>query len=459
MSMIEEIIPKEIIYNKEHEFLPPSLEKLRDHVLETRGLDISIPLGIYELRVEYHQKDFPNEPPISWETLSVFEFETKNNGIIQYKVDKRKIKKFFLIGWMEVNFHKRGKIYTPEDIIKNKNYMNNQDQFFHDESFQFSLEIMTKFGKKYFQSPKKKIFPKCNNNTRHVYVNPDLWYYFYGKHPDEKAAYSKNFFPIQETMYTIRCSENSESMHAAIANFDSCQEYAHVLYDYQGEVKMTKDPKCLSKNSDNKMISLDRIIKKLNSNLSLTRLSPEEQDYLLNSVDEMPVDSYLSRLVKSIKTRESIAKYFYAIENEKSQPLAMKSDKISNYKRLIKNSLMQLYEKFWQPPFAGQLVTASDIPEQEHTFKLADGEIQISCLWRGAYQDLPAFIKVTWKANFSPDFELWIKFVNPDTNDVFSTIKLGNYLEGGKEIPSDILNFDPTKDKWATSVILKGKNQ
>jgi len=338
--------------------------------------------------------------------------------------------------------------------------MDYHNQFFHGNSFYFSLEIMTKFGEKYFQSKKKKIFPKCNNNTRHVYVSQDLWNYYYGSNFVEKDTHSNIFFPIKETMYTIRCSENSESIHAAIANFDSCQGYAHALNNYQREVNMTKDSKYSPKYSEgNKNIPLEKIIKKLKTNLSFSRLNHEERNYLLKISNDLPVDSYLRRLIKNTQTRENIAKYLYSIESENSQMLSKKFEKKEHYKVFFKNVMTQLYEKIWKPGFAGQLVTASDIPKQEHTFKLQDGEIQLTCLWRGAYQGLPAFIKVTWKANFSPDFELWIKFVNPDTNDVFSTIKLGHHLEGGKEIPSDILNFDPTKDKWATSVILKGKNQ
>jgi len=83
MSILETIIPKEIIENAK-EFLPPSLEIVRDHVLKTRGMDISIPLNIYEQRVEFHQKENLNESPISWETLSMVEFELTNNEIIQY---------------------------------------------------------------------------------------------------------------------------------------------------------------------------------------------------------------------------------------------------------------------------------------------------------------------------------------------------------------------------------------
>jgi len=110
--------------------------------------------------------------------------------------------------------------------------------------------------------------------------------------------------------------------------------------------------------------------------------------------------------------------------------------------------------EFWEPQWAGQPVTASDIPEQEHSFAMDHGRIELSCYWEPQYEDAPAYMQLSWRANINMPCELWAKFVNPETEETLSEIGLGTYLEGREIFTSDQLEFDPSTERWAISIML-----
>jgi hypothetical protein len=109
----------------------------------------------------------------------------------------------------------------------------------------------------------------------------------------------------------------------------------------------------------------------------------------------------------------------------------------------------------WQPQWVGELVTADDIPEQEHSFRMEDGDIEISCAWRSRHQEKPAYLWVSWRANIPTPGELWARFMRPETETVLAEVRLGTHLEGEAEFTSDRLGFDPAKERWAISILLK----
>jgi hypothetical protein len=121
----------------------------------------------------------------------------------------------------------------------------------------------------------------------------------------------------------------------------------------------------------------------------------------------------------------------------------------------IPSHLISWVSELWQPQWAGVSVSAADIPEEKKTFNVKDGEIEISCLWRAQHETNPAYIQITWAANFVADHELWALFFKPDTKEVLVEVPLGTYLEGGKSITSETLGFDPSTEKWAISILLK----
>jgi len=110
--------------------------------------------------------------------------------------------------------------------------------------------------------------------------------------------------------------------------------------------------------------------------------------------------------------------------------------------------------ELWKPLWAGQLVTASDIPEQEKTFISDEGQIILRCHWKAAYKNTPAYLWVSWKADIAADGYLWLRFVNPETEEIYSEFSLGTDLRGEETFESDKLGFDPSNQKWAISVLL-----
>jgi hypothetical protein len=117
--------------------------------------------------------------------------------------------------------------------------------------------------------------------------------------------------------------------------------------------------------------------------------------------------------------------------------------------------LVSWVSELWQPQWAGVPASAADIPEEKKTFNIKDGEIEISCLWRSQQETTPAYIQITWVANLVADRELWVVFFDPETKEMLAEIPLGAYLEGGKNITSESLGFDPSREKWAISILLK----
>lgn len=120
----------------------------------------------------------------------------------------------------------------------------------------------------------------------------------------------------------------------------------------------------------------------------------------------------------------------------------------------IKDSLISWLSPLWEPQWAGQTVTASDIPEQKNSFITEDGEIRISCQWQDKYKNEPAYICLSWEADIPPDKELWTRFVNPETRQILYEVCLGKILAGEEIFTSRELGFEPSTVRWAISVIL-----
>ncbi|KPA19415.1 hypothetical protein MHK_000365, partial [Candidatus Magnetomorum sp. HK-1] len=126
MKAFNKNVPKKIL--NDDEFLPDHLKTIRNYVYKNHKRDISFPLYVYENRVEFYENFVPEiDKPISWETIRTFEVETKK-GTYTYQIDRRLIKLYFLIGWLEVKMYKRGRIYFQDDI-DNFFDLNCYDQF------------------------------------------------------------------------------------------------------------------------------------------------------------------------------------------------------------------------------------------------------------------------------------------------------------------------------------------
>lgn len=177
-------------------------------------------------------------------------------------------------------------------------------------------------------------------------------------------------------------------------------------------------------------------------------------DYVLGWLEEDDEDRVQEHLADCARCAREVLRI---MRLEREIPSGMKVDWEAWVKQVISlpAQLVSWVSELWQPQWAGVPVSAADISEEKKTFSIKDGEIEISCLWRSQHETTPAYIQITWAANFVTDRELWTVFFNPDTKEVLAEILLGTHPEGGKSITSETLGFDPSNEKWAISILLK----
>jgi hypothetical protein len=167
-------------------------------------------------------------------------------------------------------------------------------------------------------------------------------------------------------------------------------------------------------------------------------------------IDSMPIADVRRRLKESGLDVEGFHKKL-AKTLAQYKPLSLKGRSEE-----IIQKVETWFSELWQPAWVGVPVSASDIPDQKKTFKMDNGEVTITCNWRAQTDDEPAHIYLKWNARISleTEKELWIRFISPDTYDVHCEIKLGRKMIGGEIFTVDELGFDPSREKWAISVIL-----
>ncbi|KPA09822.1 hypothetical protein MHK_009975, partial [Candidatus Magnetomorum sp. HK-1] len=467
--------------------------------------NISIFLYVYECRVLYpeilddidnyinnNKHDKTVEKLSSWKIISQYCHPT-DNGEYCYQISKRDLKRCFLRGWLEVQMWQRGydnkqKIYMYNkdcDLMDYQRDFNAMNFFLYGESINFSLDIMHKYHNYLFTKPdkrslKEKFVDYKKTQTKDtkdwkVFVTPNLSYYYYDNDIRVENKQLDYFPPIKQEMETINFQKKTEPKHMSIANFDSWQTFLNALSIQRGNNMKTQNAQIQKKfvklkedtKYDKTIIShnLIEILKKIECGVKISELSEKEQNIIYNSKKESPKICLLLHGIRHNIIRSKIAEHIHIANQQirKKQLLIDKQDKKFDYKTIkalityIKEGgiqLMQWSSQLWQPEFVGQVVTAADIPEQHKTFSMKDGEINISCLWTGEYDNQPSNIRVVWKTKIAFDYELWISFINPNTHSIFSEFRLGEEPYGGIEVSSKDLKFDPVKDIWATKLFI-----
>ena len=125
----------------------------------------------------------------------------------------------------------------------------------------------------------------------------------------------------------------------------------------------------------------------------------------------------------------------------------------------VLDRVTQWISPIWQPLWAGQAVTADDIPKQDYTFLSDYGKIAISCEWNAASATTPAFLKINWEASLESQSRLVARFINPESQEIRADICLGTSLSGEETLTADELGFDPSSVPWAISLILRDASQ
>lgn len=487
------------------EFLCGELTELRDYVKKIRGEDIAEQLYVFENRVLYSEKGWQlyqelcalirsgkyrerdiygtANDPIGWETIRIFPYEIQGEEYL-YEIEKRTVKKIFLMGWSEVRFwdrglHKKQEIFSPPEKADIPGVSpDEKDFFFCGETVSFSLDAMRNYAEMYLlrKPEERKSRPRficqkqseSKGNTWNVYVTADLEKYYYGKGETCGDSPERIFSFMENPMGNIACQKKTETRHAVIANFDSWQTFLHAFRRHMAQTPKTKggamnfhhnlseriEKQITEAGNDPNPVSdeITDILKKIAGKCGSSGLNEKEKQIMEKTADRSPKIRMLKRMAECEYVRKRIGKYY----GEKH--LRSKSGKESAG---IADSIIRLIRwisPLWEPQWAGVPVTAGDVPEQQHDFSMRDGNIDISCSWRGAYGDTPAYIEISWTADIMTECELWLRFVNPLTRDVLSEVLLGEEPEGGKIITGDILGFDPSKERWATSLMMLPMN-
>lgn len=123
--------------------------------------------------------------------------------------------------------------------------------------------------------------------------------------------------------------------------------------------------------------------------------------------------------------------------------------------RQVGAMLLKWVSPVWQPQWAGQMVTAGDIPEQSRTFAIPGGEVAIRCSWKPALREMPAYLDFSWRCDTVSSGEIWCQFIQPETHDVLAEISLGAHQAGGKYLTAETLGFDPSTQVWAIIIVVK----
>ncbi len=494
-------LPAEI--TESEEFLCEELQRLREYVKKTRQEDIAEQLYVFENRVLYSEAGWmlyeelcrlirtgayrksdlygSGSKPIGWETIRTFPYKNENGSWCVHEIDKREVRRIFLEGWCETGLwdrglHKKQETVSPPEKPEDIGISPQEKDFFIcGESISFSLDVMRSYAQMHMalnprQRKNRPRFVRQNlsvskGSNWYVYVTADLQKYYYSKNAQQDDPGLRKFDPLECLMGIILCQKNTETRHAVIANYDSWQTFLHAFWQHTGQIRKTEGDAMNTENflyrqmetlqkqaaCDSGLISDDiaQILKKIATETGRSGLKPGERQRIENAARSSSRIRVLKRMAEMEYVRGRIGRY-YSEQREKSHAGSLFSLMGEKMIRLV-----QWISPIWEPQWTGVAVTAADIPEQHHEFVMRDGTIDISCSWQGAYGNNPAYMQISWTASLLTNCELWLRFVNPLTSDVLSDVLLGSEHEGGKILTGDILGFDPSKDRWATSLMMK----
>ena len=190
------------------------------------------------------------------------------------------------------------------------------------------------------------------------------------------------------------------------------------------------------------------------ASISTTTFTPHPSgerlyNYALGGLDadeETEIQRHLARCSACVQALGAILKFEQSLGEPDAQP------------SLAERAILWISE-FWMPRWAGELVTAADIPAQNHRFEMATGggEMTISCFWRGEGEREPAYLHIEWRADMVIAGEFRIRFVSPETQETLAELPLGTRLRGEKTFTPSELGFDPACQRWGFSIVLTKK--
>jgi hypothetical protein len=217
-----------------------------------------------------------------------------------------------------------------------------------------------------------------------------------------------------------------------------------MLYDYVLGLLDKKDAMKIQKHFSFCGVCADEALRIMRIEDELNKKSEDRANW-----DGIPIRS------SSISKSRGIKKSRY-VELLKKVDLSPKLKHIlDRHPEKLKEMIFILSQEPWEPQWAGVPATASEIPEQRHSFKIDEGEINLSCYWKPKVGNDPAYLHLSWAAKIDIPAVLRARFMNPETLETFSEICLSPRLQGEDNFTSDRLGFDPSNEKWAVSIIFE----
>ena len=190
------------------------------------------------------------------------------------------------------------------------------------------------------------------------------------------------------------------------------------------------------------------------ASISATTFTPHPSgerlyDYALGGLDadeETEIQRHLTRCSACVRELGAILKFEQSLEEPDAQP------------SLVERAILWISE-LWTPRWAGEVVTAADIPAQSHRFEMetGGGEMTITCFWRGEGDYEPAYLNISWRADVLIAGDFRVRFVSPETQEILADLPLGMQLRGEKTFTPHELGFDPSCQRWGFSIVLTKK--
>ena len=114
--------------------------------------------------------------------------------------------------------------------------------------------------------------------------------------------------------------------------------------------------------------------------------------------------------------------------------------------------------EYWEPVGAGEALVAASSVTQEHEFHTKAGLVKVVCAWGQEAGDEPAYIWLSWDADFQQDTSFVIRLLDPETREMCYEIQPGAIRKGNQTFTQETLGFNPVGRKWAISVATSGLN-
>lgn len=102
----------------------------------------------------------------------------------------------------------------------------------------------------------------------------------------------------------------------------------------------------------------------------------------------------------------------------------------------------------------GSMITATELVVQKNRFAMEYGEyVELSCQWH--MEGEGGQIDLEWQANISELSNIFVQFVDPQTENLLARVCLGTDLTGHVRLTGKELTFHPFEQKWALSVVVE----